>query len=79
MPRHFSAPNFNTHGSQRSHAAERMALITKGAAWFPCIAADPNAYFIIRQTDTDIYLHGAGTAEEFGGMLPGRSEAWFIE
>lgn len=26
---------------------------------------------------TPIYLHGEGTAEEFGGILPGRSEARF--
>lgn len=58
MPRHFSArANFYspTRGSRRSHAAERMALIVKGAAWFPCLAPDPNAHFIIRQTDTDIF------------------------
>ena len=58
MPRHFSArANFYspTHRSRRSHTAERMALIVKGAAWFPCLAPDPNAHFIIRQTDTDIF------------------------
>lgn len=65
--------------SQRSHGAEKMALIGKGAAGFPRVAADPNAHFIITQADTDIYLHRAGMAEEFGAMLPRRSEAWFIE
>lgn len=69
-----------TRRSQRSHAAaEKMALIANGAAWFPRIAADPNAHFIITQADTDVYLHRAGMAEEFGAMLPRRSEAWFIE
>lgn len=28
---------------------------------------------------TPIYLHRERTAEEFGGLLPGRSEAWFME
>ena len=68
-----------TRRSQRSHAAEKMALIANGAAWFPRIAADPNAHFIITQADTDVYLRRAGMAEEFGTMLPRRSEAWFIE
>lgn len=58
MLRHFSARrNFYslTRGSRRSHTAERMALIAKEAVWFPCLARDPNAHFIIRQTDTDIF------------------------
>lgn len=46
---------------------------------FPRVAADPNAHFIITQADTDVYLHRVGMAEEFGAMLPRRSEAWFIE
>lgn len=56
--------------SQRSQAAEKMALIANAAAWFPRIAADPNAHFIITHADTDVYLHRAGMAEEFGAMLP---------
>ena len=41
--------------SRRSHTAERRALITKEAMWFPCLAPDCNTHFIIRQTDTDIF------------------------
>lgn len=48
----------DTRRSQRSHTAERMALIAKEAAWFPCLAPDRNAHFIIRQTDTDIFTWG---------------------
>lgn len=54
----FSNTHTHTHNARRSwrsHAAERMALIAKEAVWFPCLAPDPNAHFIIRQTDTDIF------------------------
>lgn len=70
---------FNAREAGRSHAAERTALIAEDAAWIPCLARDPNAHFIIRRNWHRYIYTERGTAEEFGGMLPGRSEAWFIE
>lgn len=69
--RHFSAAETlfsESHRRRRSHTAERMALIAKEAIVMRISSSDKL---------TPIYLHGEGTAEEFGGILPGRSEARF--